>query len=208
MYDFITDLDVYFCETYANYDKLCVLPGYVMPVMQRSEVREDGRTYAYTLPLNTMRLATQEKKEEILAELKKRLTDVTFSFSFRPFGLIGKIRNRFSKYAFCKNFKSVLKTYGITEAEVFDGLSIDAEIWHGILKGNFEPTKNLLYSIALTMQLSYEDTCALMMLCGYEFNFADVKDVVISYLLQRKVYNRGMVDAALQEYNVTNLFIK
>ena len=208
MYDFITDLDGYFCETYANYDKLCVLPGYVMPVMQRSEVREDGRTYAYTLPLNTMRLATQEKKEEILAELKKRLTDITFSFSFRPFGLIGKIRNRFSKYAFCKNFKIILKKYGVTEAEVFEGLSIDAEIWRGILKGNFEPTKNLLYSIALTMQLSYEDTCALMMLCGYEFNFADVKDVVISYLLQQKVYNRGMVDAALKEYNVTNLFIK
>ena len=71
MYDFIADLDGYFCETYANYDKLCVLPGYVMPVMQRSEVREDGRTYAYTLPADTMRLAKQEKKEEILAELKK-----------------------------------------------------------------------------------------------------------------------------------------
>ena len=80
MYDFIADLDEYFCETYANYDKLCVLPGYVMPVMQRSEVREDGRTYAYTLPANTMRLANQEKKAEILAELKKRMTDVTFSF--------------------------------------------------------------------------------------------------------------------------------
>jgi hypothetical protein len=86
MYDFITDLDGYFCETYANYDKLCILPGYVMPVMQRSEVREDGRTYAYTLPAETMRLANQEKKEEILRELKSRLTDITFSFSFRPVG--------------------------------------------------------------------------------------------------------------------------
>ena len=208
MYDFISDLDGYFCETYANYDKLCILPGYVMPVMQRSEVREDGRTYAYTLPAETMRLATQEKKDEILAELKKRMTDMTFSFSFRPYGFFAKIKNRFSKYAFCKNFKKMLEKYGISEADAHEGLDVSDEVWKGILKGNFEPTKNLLYSLALTIQLSYDDTCALMRLCGYSFNFADVKDVIISYLLQQKVYNRGMIEAALQEYKVTNLFIK
>lgn len=208
MYDFISDLDGYFCETYANYDKLCILPGYVMPVMQRSEVREDGRTYAYTLPATTMRLATQEKKDEILAELKKRMTDMTFSFSFRPYGFFTKIRNRFSKYAFCKNLKKMLEKYGIPEADAHEALDVSNEIWKGILKGNFEPTKNLLYSLALTAQFSYDDTCALMRLCGYSFNFADVKDVVISYLLQQKVYNRGMIEAALQEYKVTNLFIK
>ena len=208
MYDFISDLDGYFCETYANYDKLCILPGYVMPVMQRSEVREDGRTYAYTLPAETMRLATQEKKDEILAELKKRMTDMTFSFSFRPYGFFAKIKNRFSKYAFCKNLKKMLGKYGISEADAHEGLDVSDEVWKGILKGNFEPTKNLLYSLALTIQLSYDDTCALMRLCGYSFNFADVKDVVISYLLQQKVYNRGMIEAALQEYKVTNLFIK
>ena len=208
MYDFISDLDGYFCETYANYDKLCILPGYVMPVMQRSEVREDGRTYAYTLPATTMRLATQEKKDEILAELKKRMTDMTFSFSFRPYGFFTKIRNRFSKYAFCKNLKKMLEKYGISEADAHEALDVSNEIWKGILKGNFEPTKNLLYSLALTAQFSYDDTCALMRLCGYSFNFADVKDVVISYLLQQKVYHRGMIEAALQEYKVTNLFIK
>ena len=208
MYDFISDLDGYFCETYANYDKLCILPGYVMPVMQRSEVREDGRTYAYTLPAETMRLATQEKKDDILAELKKRMTDMTFSFSFRPYGFFAKIKNRFSKYAFCKNLKKMLEKYGISEADAHEGLDVSDEVWKGILKGNFEPTKNLLYSLALTAQLSYDDTCALMRLCGYSFNFADVKDVIISYLLQQKVYNRGMIEAALQEYKVTNLFIK
>ena len=208
MYDFITDLDGYFCETYAHYDKLCILPGYVMPVMQRSEVREDGRTYAYTLPADTMRLANQEKKADILVELKKRLTDVTFSFSFRPYGFFERVRNRCSKVAFCKTLKAMLAKYGISEQEAFDNLSISEEIWKGILKGKFEPTKNLLYSLALTAQFSYADTCALLTLCGYDIIFTDVKDVVISYLLQQKVYNRGMIDAALAEYKVTNLFIK
>jgi hypothetical protein len=208
MYDFIADLDGYFCETYANYDKLCILPGYEMPVMQRSEVREDGRTYAYTLPADTMRLAKQEKKEEILAELKKRMTDTTFSFSFGIRGFFDKLKSRFSKKGFCKNFKAMLAKYGVSESDALENLTISEEIWKGILNGVFVPTKNLLYSLALTSQLSYADTCTLMGWCGYAFNFTDVKDVVISYLLQQKVYNRAMIDAALNEYKVTNLFIK
>ena len=82
MYDFIKDLDEYFCEKYANYDKLCVLTGYKMPLMQASQVDEFGRTRAYTLPADRMRLALQEKKTELLAQLKSKMTDVTFSFSF------------------------------------------------------------------------------------------------------------------------------
>ena len=46
-----------------------------------------------------------------------------------------------------------------------------------------------------------------MALCEYEFDFSIVKDVVIAYLLQTSVYNRGMIDRALAEYKVTNLFI-
>lgn len=208
MYDFIADLDGYFCEVYANYDKLCILPGYVMPVMQRSEVRADGRTYAYTLPAETMRLANQEKKTEILAELKTRLTDTTFSFSFRPVGKFDRVRNWFSKYAFYKTLRKMLDKYGISFAEAGEHLDVSEEVWKGIEKGRFEPTKNLVYSLALTAQFSYDDTCALLRLCGYEMNFAVVKDVVICYLLQQKVYNRGMIDAALKEYKVDNLFIQ
>lgn len=208
MYDFLTDLDGYFCEKYANYDKLCVLPGYVMPVMHRSEVDEFGRTRTYTLPANTMRLATQEKRDELLAELKKRMSDATFSFSFKPIGFFRRIADRFSKITPRKVLKGLLDKYGISEADAFEGLAIDAEVWQGICKGKFEPTKNLIYSLALTAHISYDDTLNLMYIFGYEFDNANVKDVVISYLLTSKVYNRAMIDAALAEYKVTNLFIK
>ena len=207
-FEFINDLDAYFCQVYANYDRICVLPGYRMPKMQDTRTDQFGRKYAYTLPADTMSLAKQENKEELLKLLKERITDKTFSFSFRPYGPFTKIKNRLSKNAFCKILKSMLAKYGVSAAEALDNLSISEEIWSGILKGDFEPTKNLIYSLALTSQFSYADTCALMVLCGYNFNFTDVKDVVISYLLQQKVYNRGMIDVALAEYKVTNLFIK
>ena len=207
MHDFIVDLDGYFCEKYANYDKLCVLPGYKMPLMQRSEVDDFGRTRTYTLPADTMCLAKQEKKEELLAALKAKMTDTTFSFSFLPLNIFQRIGNRFSKFAFYKNLRIALNKYGMTDAEVLENLTISEEVWKGIVKGKFLPTKNLLFSLALTAQLSYDDLTSLMALCEYEFDFSIVKDVVIAYLLQTSVYNRGMIDRALAEYKVTNLFI-
>lgn len=208
MYDFITDLDEYFCEKYANYDKLCILPGYKMPLMQASKIDEFGRTRTYTLPAETMRLALQEKKAELLAQLKEKMTDVTFSFSFQPMGLFASLGSKYSKHGFTKNFKKILAKYGISEEAALAGLDVSEEIWKNICKGKFLPTKNLIFSLALTAQLSYEDTEELLAYGSEEFNYTIVKDVVIAYLLQNKVYAPEMIKAALNEYKVCNLFIK
>ena len=208
MFDFIADLDGYFCEKYANYDKICVLPDYKMPKMQTSEVREDGRTYAYTLPANTMRLALQEKKAELLQTLKSRLADKTFSFSFRTHGFFARIKNRHSKYGTVKWLKSLFAKYNETADSAFASLSIDREIWDGIVSGKFLPTKNLVFSLVLTMGMTEEDMENFLAVCGYELDFAIEKDVVISYLVHAKIFNPEMVKAALDEYKITNLFIK
>lgn len=208
MFDFIHDLDGYFCEKYANYDKLCILPGYKMPMMQASKTDEFGRTKTYTLPAETMRLSAQEKKDELLRELKTRLTDLTFSFSFQPLGVFSRVKNKYSKYGFAKNLKKILAKYGLGEKDVLEGLSIDPKIWHAIWKGNFLPTKNLVFSIALTAHLSMDDLKNMLAFLGEDLDYSVQKDVVISYLVTRKVYNPAMVQRACEEYRVTNLFIK
>ncbi|MBQ8685693.1 MAG: hypothetical protein IJ514_05960 [Clostridia bacterium] len=208
MYDFITDLDEYFCEKYANYDKLCVLEGYRMPKMQTSEVRADGRTYAYTLPASTMRLAAQEQKAELLIALKKQMFDKTVSFSFRPMGFFARCKNRYSKYGFFRIFRLTMAKYNHSLEEVGAELDIMPEIWRGICKGKYLPTKNLIFSMALSAHLSLDDTKNLLAVCGYELDFTVVKDVVVAYLLGTKVYNAGMIDAALAEYKVENLYLK
>lgn len=208
MFDFIADLDAYFCETYANYDKICVLKGYRMPKMQDTKVDEFGRTYAYTLPANTMRLALQEDKAELLKTLKTQLRDKTFSFSFRPLGFFARMKNKISRYGFVKSLKETLQRYNVTPTEAGAHLQIEPKIWKEICKGNFGPTKNTVLSLALTTNLSLDDTEDLLLVCGYELDYRIVKDVVISYLLGQKVFNRDMIDAALKEYRVENLFLK
>lgn len=209
MFDFIQDLNEYFCEKYANYDKICVLPGYRMPNMHASEVREDGRTYTYTLPLNTMRLSQQEKKTELLKALKEKMFDKTFSFSFRPLPFFARMRNKYSKKeSFLFVFKEVMARYNVKIEDACADLNVDGEIWKNICKGNFVPTKNLLFTLALTAHISIDDLKILLSYAHYELDFASVKDVVIAYLVEQKVFNPTMVQVALKEYKVENLFFK
>jgi hypothetical protein len=86
-------------------------------------------------------------------------------------------------------------------------LDISKEIWENICKGKFLPSKNLILSLALTAQFSFDDTEELLACIFEEFDYTIVKDVVISYLLNNRVYNPEMINAALKEYKVSNLFI-
>ncbi|MBQ7924200.1 MAG: hypothetical protein IJY05_03600 [Clostridia bacterium] len=208
MYDFLDDLDEYFCEKYANYDKLCVLPGYRMPKMQTTTTDEFGRSYSYTLPANTMRLALQENKADMLKTLKSRIVDKTFSFSFRPIGFFRRIKYAFAKSAPKKLLAQELERYKLTDEDVLQGLTVDGEIWKNIKKGKFAPTQNTIVSLAIIGHFSIEDTQALLAAYGYEFNYAVEKDVVVSYILTHKVFARPMMEAAFAEYKVSNLFIK
>lgn len=211
MFDFLNDLDEYFCEKYAGYDKLTVLSGYKMPVMQATKTGADGRVYAYTLPADTMRLAAQENKEELLAALKEKMLDKTFSFSFVPLSFFGRVKQRFSKFGFAKNFKRVLTKQGLSESDLkaqLDHLDVSDEILRGILKGKFLPSKNLILTVAFLAQLSFQQTEMLLTLCEYGFDYTVVKDVVAAYLLSHKIYNYDMVKAAFDEYKVANLYFK
>ncbi len=207
-FSFLEDLDAYFCEKYANYDKICMLEGYVMPKMQDTRLDEFGRTYAYTLPAETMRLALQENKAQILQRLKEKLTDKTFSFSCKPLGFFEQIRNVFEKITFKKIFPNTLAHYNLTPEQAFEGLEVSKEIVRLILTGKAVPTKNLIFSMALVNHFSLKDTKRLLDVCYLELDFTYEKDVVVSYLLSNSVFNADMVASALAEYHISNLFIK
>ncbi len=204
----MTDLDEYFCKKYANYDKLCVLPGYQMPKMQDSKIGADGRTYTYTLPAENMSLIRQANKDELLKALKSRMFDSTFSFSFTVLPFFRRVGNVFKKWTSGKVLRDLLERHGLTMETAGEGLAIESEIWQGIYKGKFVPTKNTVFSIALTANLTAEETDELLSVCKYEWDFTLVKDVVISYLLQHRIYNPAMIEQAFAEYNIENMFIK
>ena len=207
-FEFLQDLDAFFCEKYANYDRLCVLPGYRMPKMQDTATDAFGRRYSYTLPAETMSLSKQENKEEILAELKTRLSDKNFSFSFRPLSFFQRISDTFARDNFRKRLQEVCGRHRVQPKDVADGLEIDSKIWKRICNGEFYPSKNLVLALGLSGHFSYRETKALLQICGYDFEFESILDTVVSYLLVKEIYNLAMVDAAFAEYKLLPLPIK
>ena len=207
-FDFLTDLDDYFCEKYADYDKICVLKGYSMPKMHATERRADGRDYSYTLPMSTMRLAKQKEKASLLRQVKDGLFDPSFSFSFRPLGLFERFRGAFKKVNSKKVLAQIFARNSLTADEVKAELDIDEYTWKKICKGQYHPTKNLVFSIAITAHLPIEDMYELMEVCELGMDFTKPKDVVVAYLVEKKVFNQEMVRAAADEYKLANLFIK
>ena len=207
-FEFIKDLDEYFCEAYAGYDKLCLLPGYVMPKMH--ELKEDafGDMVSTTLPMNTMRLSLQKNKTDVLRVFKERIVDVEFSFSFSPVPWYKRLKNLFSKKAYHKQLVEILKKNSVSVEGAADGLTIDAKTWGKIVKGAYLPTKNLVFSLALTANLEYADVKQLLQGIGAGFDYASVRDTVVAYLLFKRITNDGMKKAALDEYRVKNLFVK
>ena len=206
MYEFITDLDAFFCEYYAGYDKICVLKGYKMPLMQRSEM-QNGKMHAYTLPANTMRLSLQENAADLLRQLKEKSRDKTISFSFTTVSFFKRLRKREQYKIAYQTFISLLKLYQLDKENV-DGLQIDPQIWSNIRKGKFLPSKNLIFTLALLGHLTAEDTQKMLNVYNYDFEYEIEKDVVISYLLTKKVFNAEMIKAALEEYKIDYLFLK
>ena len=208
MKDLIADLDGYFAEKYANYDKICVLNGYVLPKMHYTDELPDGRKIARTMPPETMRLSNQENVEEKIAQLKSKFIDKSFSFTFMPIGFFERIQNKFYKYSFLNLFKQILAKCHLTFEQAKEGVEVSDEIWKNVKKGKFLLTKNMIFSLALTCPFSVEDTTLLLYACGFDWDYSLEKDVVIDYLLTKKVYNPAMVQACLEEYHIANLFIK
>lgn len=207
MFDFISDLDEYFCKKFANYDMICGLPGYRMPTMQAVKTDEYGRRFAYTLPKTTLCLANQEQKTELLRILKEKLVERDFSFSFRASGFGRGFRHRFSQIGFKKTLERVAARNNLTFEQCFQNVNVSQDVVKGLKKGKFLPTKNLMFSIALAEHFSEDDLTELMMVCYEDWDYAHQKDVVIRYLLEKRIFNEEMVKAALEEYKVKHLFL-
>lgn len=202
--NYLTALDEYFCAHYSDYVRLSALEGYVMPEVVY--VAQDGNI-ARRDP-SCMRLCYQKDCAGLLARLKEGLTDTTFtfSFSFRPIG--DRTRDRFRKFTFAKLLPDALKRCGETVESAGSRLDIEPRFWKKIAKGTLYPEKNTVLALALVCRMTVADVNNLFNVCGFTFDESNVRDVVVRYLLEQKVFNPEMRDRCLAEYGIRHLPIR
>ena len=203
-YPYLQALDDHFCARYSDYVKLSALPGYVMPEMLY--LGKDGNIARKSS--EEMRLVHQKNCEELLKTFKASLMDTnfTFSFSFIPFS--ERVRDRFRKYTFAKVLPAVLARCHATAESAGAKLDIEPQFWTRIVKGKLYPEKNTVLALALVCRMRARDASNLLAVCGFPLDEANVRDVVVEYLLTQQIFNEEMRDNCLAEYKITNLPIK
>lgn len=200
-YDYLTQLDDFFCEQYSDYVKIAAIEGYRMPEMLT--VGADGNI-ARRDP-SCMRICHQENRRAVLENFKAAYVDTEFTFNFSYLPLRKRIRDHFRKYTFAKLLPTVLKRYKMTPQEAGEQLALEPAIWQGIVKGKFLPEKNTLMALALTCRMQTADVNNLLIVCGLELKQDNVRDVVFEYLLNQKIFNREMIGRCLAEYHIDTI---
>ncbi len=194
--DFLLDLDDYFCKKYANYTKICATEGYVAPNIVRADPAEHG------LNDERYKLCYQADPFKLLNSFKENLYDAYFSFSFTPAPLMERIKDIRRKHTFKKILPAIFEKYALDINGYHEIIDISRDVWKNIVLGKYYPEKNTIYAIALTGGISRSDTADMLAVCGYEFDYSDVRDTVVSYLIDYKIYNGELIKAALNEYKI------
>ena len=201
---YLKALDEHFCAVYSDYVRISALEGYQRPEL--IFISNDGNVARRNSEL--MRLSYQKDCEKLLETLKNGLSDTEFTFSFSFIPLMERIRDTHRKYTFAKVLPSVLKRYDETVESAGEKLDIEPRFWRKICKGKLYPEKNTLLALALVCRMSSTDLSNLLAVCGFSLKEDNVRDVVVGYLVEQKLFNEEMRDDCLKEYKIECLPIK
>lgn len=200
----ISALDEYFCAHYSDYVRISALEGYSMPNVVY--VASDGNIARRDS--SCMRLCHQADPNALLKRLKSSLADTSFTFSYFFPRARDKRRLKHSKTSFAKLLPELLRRSGESVESVGEKLDIEPRFWNMILKGKLFPEKNTVIAVCLIGRLSPTDAAQLFTVSGFVFTDDDVRDVVVRYLLEQRIFQEEIRDRCLAEYSITNLPIK
>ena len=199
--EFLRALDEYFCAHYSDYVRLSAIDGYTMPDVLY--VGKDGNIARRDAAC--MRLDRQPNAAELLARFKAGLCDTYFTFSFSFRTLREKLRDLREKNTFAKLLPAVLARASETAESAGAQLAIEPRFWQMIVRGKVYHEKNTVLALALVARLQLQDVRLLLTACGFTFSDDDVRDVVVRYLIEQRIFNPAMRNACLAAYRIASL---
>jgi len=195
------DLDEYFMRTYSNYTAISAIAGYDMPE------RESAST-EYSLSGERYKLYNQNEGAALLLKLKENYIDRDFAFTFRAAKFIEQVKDVKRKYTFKKILPAIFKKYSLDIKSFYERIDISRYVWKKIISGKFYPEKGAIFAVAIAGGMSHADARDMLAVCGFELDYTCVRDVIVSYILDYKVFSPNLVKEILAEYKITSIPIK
>lgn len=120
-----------------------------------------------------------------LSSLERRLEKKDLSFSQKLFQMIDE--------------------RGLTDPEVYNKANISKQVFSKIRKANYHPKKNTVLALAVALELTVAETDELLSYAGYTLARNDKVDIIVSYFLEKGVYDIIDINNMLFDFDLTLL---
>ena len=95
---------------------------------------------------------------------------------------------------------------GEKDSEIYKKAGIDRKLFSKIRSNpDYHPSKNTIIALALALQLDSDETEDLLSTGGYSLSNSSISDLIITYFLEKNIYDLYTVNAALDHYNQKTL---
>jgi len=88
----------------------------------------------------------------------------------------------------------------------FEAGQISRDYWSRLLNDEVNASKEKLLRVAVLLRLDYEEAEDMLEKAGFAFSPANLRDVVVGYCLQRRLYDFAEIEALLADREVQSLF--
>lgn len=155
-----------------------------------------------------MKYLTENQLSELEDYLLKNYVDpknvdkICFQAAYNPFE--GKSLEDVIKEpveTFQDKLFSMIKEKNLDEVEVYKNANITRQAFSKIRsEKDYHPAKNTVFSLAIGMKLSIDETSELLKKAGYSFSSANKAALIVQYFIYHKIYNIDAVNEALEKY--------
>lgn len=201
---FLNDLDEYIALNYDDFTAISKLDGFIFSAklgLKRVYTKKDV-TYNFKPDSTFYKISNQPKRERLLAEIKSLPKPFNlFNFStvpFKNFILCLFVK----KHRYGQFLKQIIAKYGYTPNLLLQKLDIDKRQWRKMLLTRLYPTKRLLFKICLQLGVSEADFNLLLNNLRFKIDNSSIVDLVVSYLIYRRIFGADLINLAFSEYNI------
>ena len=95
---------------------------------------------------------------------------------------------------------------GINDVDCYKKANVSRQTWYKIMNDkNYKPSKNTVIAFAISLELSLEETKALLRTAGYTLSKSNKFDVIIEYFLLNEQYDVFVINETLFKFDQTCL---